>query len=122
MLIGTNNLNDNSDDDIFNGVQLIVNDLKARMPATKIVVQALLPRGATPDNVYRMRVAGVNQLLGTKIADNQRVFYLDVGDVFLQPDGILKIELMPDQLHPSVAGYEAMYKAMKPRIDELLQK
>jgi lysophospholipase L1-like esterase len=120
LLIGTNNLNDNSDDEIFEGVQSIVNDLKARMPSTKIVVLALLPRGATPDNIYRKRVAGVNQLLGTKIADNQRVFYMDIGSVFLHPDGMMKMELMPDQLHPSVAGYDEMYKAMKPQIDQLL--
>lgn len=121
LLIGTNNLNNNSDDEVYEGVHAIVEDLKVRMPKTKIVVMALLPRGATPDNIYRKRVAGVNQLLGTKIADNQRVYYLDAGNAFLEPGGLMKMELMPDQLHPSVKGYEEMYRTMKPHIDRLLE-
>jgi lysophospholipase L1-like esterase len=120
LLIGTNNLNDNSDDEIFDGIKLIVKDLRVRMPGTKVVVLALLPRGAEPDNVYRKRVAGVNELLGHGIADGKDVFYIDVGSVFLEPNGYMKLPLMPDQLHPSNKGYELMYAAMKPEIDRLM--
>jgi lysophospholipase L1-like esterase len=120
LLIGTNNLNDNSDEEIFEGIKLIVKDLRVRMPKTKIVVMALLPRGAMPDNIYRKRVAGVNELLGHGIADAEMVSYLDVGSVFLGPNGVMRMDLMPDQLHPSTAGYVAMYAAMKPEIDRLM--
>jgi lysophospholipase L1-like esterase len=119
LLIGTNNLNDADDQQVFEGVEKVVKELQARLPKTKILVLGLLPRGDKPDHVYRKRVAEVNALLQQKIADNKQVFYGDVGQVFLLPGGMMNVPLMPDYLHPSPAGYDAMFAAMKPTVDHL---
>jgi hypothetical protein len=35
------------------------------------------------------------------LADNKRLFFPDVGPKFLQPDGTIPKDLMPDFLHPN---------------------
>ena len=42
--------------------------------------------------------------------------YLDIGKTFLNPDGTIKLDLMPGLLHPSAAGYEAWASAIEPVI------
>ena len=44
--------------------------------------------------------------------------YLDFGDKFLQPDGTLTKEIMPDFLHPSAKGYQIWADAIQPVIDQ----
>ncbi len=48
---------------------------------------------------------GANERIA-KLADDQHVFYLDIGPKFLDPDGTLSKEIMPDLLHPNAKGYE----------------
>ena len=120
LLIGTNNFADNPDNEIYEGIKHIVTELRTRMPSTKILVLGILPRGAMPDNAFRRRVTGVNSLLARDIADNQHVFFTDIGGAFLEPNGVMKMALMPDQLHPSPLGYTAMFEALKPTVDKLL--
>ena len=54
------------------------------------------------------------------VADGKMVFYLDIGDKFLGPDGTLSKEIMPDLLHLSPAGYEIWAKSTEPKVSELL--
>jgi lysophospholipase L1-like esterase len=42
------------------------------------------------------------------------VTYLDIGKDFLQPDGTLTKDIMPDLLHPSAKGYEIWANAVTP--------
>ena len=44
--------------------------------------------------------------------------YLDIGDKFLQPDGILPKEIMPDLLHPNAKGYEIWANAITPVVEK----
>lgn len=120
VLIGTNNLYSNTDEEIFHGIEAVVKDLRGRLPATKILVLGLLPRGHEPNNPFRSRIAGVNALLANGIANGANVFYLDIEKDMLQSDGVLSAEIMPDALHPSRKGYEVMFKAIKPTVDKLL--
>ena len=62
-------------------------------------------------------VAQVNQIISTYGSD-PRVTYLDIGDKFLQPDGTLTADIMPDFLHPSAKGYEIWADAIQPVIDK----
>ena len=47
--------------------------------------------------------------------------YLDIGDKFLEPDGTLPKEIMPDSLHPNAKGYEIWAEAMQPTLEELMK-
>jgi lysophospholipase L1-like esterase len=60
---------------------------------------------------------GINAIIST-YADDPRVTYMDIGDKFLQPDGTLTPEIMPDFLHPSTKGYVIWADAIQPVIDK----
>ena len=44
--------------------------------------------------------------------------YLDFGDKFLQPDGTLPRDVMPDLLHPNAKGYEIWANAITPVVEK----
>ena len=50
------------------------------------------------------------------------VHYLDIGDKFLEKDGSLSRNIMPDYLHPNQKGYEIETKAILPDIKSLLKE
>jgi lysophospholipase L1-like esterase len=62
----------------------------------------------------------VNAIIA-KLADNQRVFFLDIGPRFLQPDGSISKEIMPDFVHPSSAGHQIWADAITPKLTELMK-
>ena len=42
-----------------------------------------------------------------KLNDGEHVFFLDIGAKFMEPDGSLTREIMPDFLHLSPKGYRS---------------
>ena len=52
----------------------------------------------------RLNNIAINQII-RRYADGDRVHYLEVGDQFLEPDGSISEEIMPDLLHLSGEGY-----------------
>jgi beta-glucosidase len=120
VMIGTNNSNseDNTPGQIVDGVTAIINKLRERLPGTKILLLGIFPRGEN-FNAQRGKVAQVNQVL-QKFDDGKNVFYLDIGYRFLNSDGILSAEIMPDFLHLSKPGYEIWAEAIEPKLTELL--
>ncbi len=120
LMIGTNNSTDpnQSSADIAEGISAIVQELRDRLPATKILLLAIFPRGKT---VTPERVRGSEaSRLASRLADGKWVHYLDIGSSFLEPDGSISAEVMPDFVHLSAKGYVIWAKAMKPKLDELL--
>jgi lysophospholipase L1-like esterase len=53
-------------------------------------------------------------------ADNQTVFWRDLQDTFLENDGTLRKQLMPDTLHPNAEGYQPWAAALEPMLTKLL--
>ena len=56
------------------------------------------------------------------LADGARVRYMDAGAAFLDADGNVRPDLMPDKLHPSAAGYEIWAAALRPVLLDALSK
>jgi lysophospholipase L1-like esterase len=54
-----------------------------------------------------------------RLADGEGVHFLEIGDVFLEPDGSISKEIMPDLLHLSPAGYQRWAEALAPKLKEL---
>ena len=100
VMIGTNNVNTDTPNEIFAGVRGICNTLQAILPETKILLLAIFPRGATADNWRRTSNDTANALIAG-LADGEQIHYLDIGDAFLEPDGTLPESIMPDALHPN---------------------
>ena len=121
LMIGTNNSGSDSAEGIAKGVTVIVETIRAKQPQAKILLLAVFPRGekASP-NPGRDKLKVVNSIIA-KLDDGKNVFFLDIGDKFMQPDGSLTKEIMPDFLHLSPAGYQIWADAIGPKLAELMK-
>ena len=120
VMIGTNNTWRDTAEQIAAGVTAIVDEIKKQLPHTKILLLAIFPRAEKPDSPLRAQIAATNAIL-SKLDDGGRTLaYLDIGDKFLQPDGVLPASIMPDFLHPNEKGYEIWANAMEPKLTALL--
>ena len=117
LMIGTNNLYGNTPEEIADGVQAIVADYQKRCPDAVILLQAIFPREEQPSHPFRAKIKAINQII-SKLGDGKRVIYVDFSEKFLQPDGTLSKEVMPDFLHPSTKGYQIWADAIQPIIDQ----
>jgi lysophospholipase L1-like esterase len=118
LMIGTNNLNSTTNDQIVEGVKAIVTDYEKRCPTAHILLLGIFPRGPMASDPDRIRVNSINEQLSVISTTDKRVTYLDIGPKFLQPDGTLTKEIMPDFLHPSAAGYKIWADAIQPVLDQ----
>ena len=121
VMIGTNNVGADSAEGIAKGVTAIVETVRAKQPQAKILLLAVFPRGekASP-NPGRDKLKQVNAIIA-KLDDGKNVFFLDIGNKFMQPDGSLTKEIMPDFLHLSPAGYQIWADAIGPKLAELMK-
>jgi beta-glucosidase len=106
LLIGTNNAGHRLDtpEEIAVGVLIILKELRARLPNTKIILMAIFPRSRNNQKPMRQRVNSANHLI-KQYADNKHIFWLDINHHFLCSEGILLESVMPDLLHPNATQY-----------------
>ncbi len=116
LMIGTNNLAGNTNEQIAEGVAAIVQDYRTRCPDAVVLLQAIFPRGQKADDPLRARIKAINEIIA-KLHDGKKVIFLDFGEKFLNADGTLSPEIMPDFLHPSAKGYQIWADAIQPVID-----
>jgi beta-glucosidase len=119
IMIGTNNSGRNSPEQIAEGVTAIVRQLQAKTPKTKILLLATFPRGAGPADEKRQVNAKSNAIVA-KLAKDDNVNYLDIGQKFLGDDGSLSREIMPDLLHLSEKGYTIWAESIESILSELM--
>ncbi|MEX2600617.1 MAG: platelet-activating factor acetylhydrolase IB subunit [Balneolaceae bacterium] len=121
VMIGTNNTGHRMDSPplIARGVERIIEELTVRLPESKILLLAIFPRGETPDDPMRVNNNRVNELI-TLLGDEDRVFFRDLNQHFLDEEGNLPESVMPDLLHPNEEGYQIWAEVMEPILDELL--
>ena len=120
LMIGTNNSNreDNTAEEIADGIKAIVGKLRTKLPSTKILVLGIFPRGEQP-NPQRDKNALASRM-AAEVADGSTVHYLDIGPAFLQSDGTISKEIMPDYLHLSPEGYRIWAHAIEDKVAELM--
>ena len=123
LLAGTNNIGRQPGDpstvaEITRGLEAIVGLMRRKAPEATIVVTGILPRN---DNIAVMpTIRAINANLAT-LADGERVRFLDLSDRLADADGRLLPGVMdPDQLHPSVKGYQVWADALKPILRDIL--
>jgi lysophospholipase L1-like esterase len=119
LMIGTNNIGANSPEEIADGVKAITAKLREKLPETKILLLGIFPRDPRPDGYARRAAKAVNEKL-SGLADGKFVRYLDIGDKFLEVDGTISREIMPDYLHLSSKGYRIWAEALEPALWETL--
>jgi beta-glucosidase len=125
VMIGTNNSGKNksgfdsyTDNDILEGVVAIVNQIRTRQPDTKILLLGIFPRSAA-FSAQRGRLLEINQVLA-KLDDGKNIFYQDLGSQYVELDGTISKNIMPDALHPNEKGYVIWANAIEPKLKELL--
>ena len=100
------------------GIKRVLDDLAWKWPDTRIVLMSIFPRGADDSDPLR----GINNEINQQVkalADGKRVHLLDINAKFMDDEGILNKELLPDLLHLSPAAYEIWAEALAPKLREL---
>lgn len=116
LMIGTNNSNgeDNTPEQIADGIAAIVKNLREKLPNTKILLLAIFPRSEN-FSVQRGKLAMINQVIRRQ-ADGKNVIWVDFGHQYLSDDGTMPRSLMPDYLHLSKKGYEIWAEAIEDQL------
>ena len=120
LMIGTNNTGKNSAPEIVEGVKAIVGDFRKRLPQSKILLLGVFPRGEKAENPFRDKIKAINTEIA-KLDNGKEIKYLDIGDKFLDKDGTLPKDIMPDFLHPNAKGYQIWADAMDPTLQAMLK-
>ena len=120
VLIGVNNVPEetNTPRMVLEGVTAVVNKLREKLPDTKVLLLGIFPF-REDFCAQRAKALQVNQALH-KLDDGKDVYFLDIGYLFIQPDGRIAKDIMRDFLHPSAAGYRIWAEAMEPTLARLL--
>jgi lysophospholipase L1-like esterase len=120
LMIGTNNTGQYTGPEIAEGVGAVVMELRRNFPSAKILLLGIFPR-ALPGDPVRDKIAEVNQII-SKLDDKKNVFYMDIGQKFLDDKGVfLPDSFRPDNLHPQAKGYDIWGEAVSARLAELLK-
>ena len=123
LMFGTNNTGHRQDSPATTAAAIARNiaEVQRRLPNTRILLLAVFPRDATPAGAMRQINEKINAILPS-LADNKKVFFLNINQVFLQADGTLPVDIMPDLLHPNEKGYELWANAMRPELERLIKE
>ena len=120
-MIGTNNSATDSAEGISKGITAIVETIRSKQPQAKLLLLAVFPRGEKRSpNPQRDKLKEVNATIA-KLDDGKHIHFLDIGEKFLQPDGSLSKEIMPDFLHLSPAGYQIWADAISEKLAALMK-
>ena len=85
---------------------------------TKVLLLGVFPRGATPADPLRQLNVAINERIA-EIGNSPHVTYLNLDEVFLDDQGNLSKDVMPDLLHLSSKGYALWAEAMESALVEL---
>jgi lysophospholipase L1-like esterase len=99
LMIGTNNLQFNSDKEIIEGLQFLIKAIRTKQPSANILLMGILPRRDMEERIAKLNAA----LSATKF--DSKVQYADAGKLFLNNDKKIDESLFTDGLHPNEQGY-----------------
>jgi lysophospholipase L1-like esterase len=133
LMIGTNNSGQHTGEQIADAVKKIIDLTKTKIPGVKVLLLAIIPRDArrNPDGLITeaaiadaaKRVAAndrANALLA-KLDDGKTVHFLNTNAIFLGRDGRIPWTIMPDQLHPTAAGYQLWAETIQAPLAEMMR-
>jgi len=107
IMIGTNNLHLNTNEEILGGLDQLVEVIKVRQPKAEILLMGILPRRDRENRVAALNL-GIAQLAGEK-----GISFNDIGSIFLGENNKIIDGFFSDGLHPNAKGYQVMGKALQ---------
>lgn len=120
LLIGTNNSNFNTAEEIANGIEAVAREIHKRLPRTHLIILKIYPRDDKPGTPRRQVIGKANELIERRI-HLRNVEVLDINSKLLEPDGTISPKIIPDYLHPNTEGYEIIARAIKPVIAQYIK-
>ena len=124
LMVGTNNVPHETEDQVFDGVKAVVDRVRARLTESKVLLLGVFPRGLDRDPSQATtapdpRVPRLNARLAM-LDDGESTRYLDVGPSLLNDSGQLVQTIQPDFLHLSRKGYQIWADTMEPKLWEMM--
>ncbi len=126
VLAGTNNIGSHPNGDaiatdVTEGLQEIVRTCQAKAPMATVIVTGILPRNDNSQDPL-VAMSAINKVNSNieKLADGNKVRYLNVNDQLANPDGKLHEGMTVDKLHLSAKGCQVWADALRPVLTELL--
>ncbi len=124
VMIGTNNTGHynggEAPEKTAIGILSVVERLLLRYPDTHVVLLAVFPRGATPQDPLRIHNEKINAILAD--CKLPRTQYLNINKSFLDNKGAFLPGVTNDNLHPTEKGYQIWTKALMPTVKSILKK
>lgn len=122
VMIGTNNSNgvENTAEEIAQGIVAIVDRIHQALPRAHVLLLSIFPRGEKP-GPQREKCSLASVRAQELLAGREHVSHLDIGGRFLDRDGTITKEVMPDALHLSPAAYRTWADAILPHVQKILQ-
>jgi lysophospholipase L1-like esterase len=118
LLIGTNNVGGDSTRDIVEGLKNLVKVIREKAPDSKLLLLGIFPC-QQKRNKWRRQIEDINAQIA-KLDDGKMVRFLDLSAKFVEPDGSISKEIMPDHMHPGLKGYRLWAEGMEPLLAEML--
>jgi hypothetical protein len=113
LMIGTNNLQLNTNDEIVTGLQFLIQAIRAKQPNARILFIGILPRRNMEE-----RIVQLNKMLAN-VAEQSKDTYADAGSLFIKKDGKIDESLFADGLHPNAVGYEKLGAFIVTHLDRM---
>jgi cephalosporin-C deacetylase-like acetyl esterase/lysophospholipase L1-like esterase len=122
LLAGTNNVGGPTQDEakvdeVVASIKAILATCQEKAPNAKIILTAIFPRN---DNMATIpTINSINAQL-EKLADGDKIRFLNVNGKLADPDGNLFDGMAHDKLHLNVQGYQVWADGLKPMLTEIL--
>jgi lysophospholipase L1-like esterase len=115
LMIGTNNTGGATGPEIAEGIGADILELRKDFPDAKILLLAIFPRGAGPNDANRRKVEEANRIIA-KLDDQKHVFFMNINSKLQDDKGALIGFRPTDNLHPVEEGYEIWASAVAPTL------
>lgn len=113
LLLGTNNIGINTDEQITEGMMMLIQAVRQHQPSAKIYQVGIMPRRNNVDRVQHINALVQEKLRGTDVT------YVDMSTGFLDADGnLIESLFVGDGLHPNEQGYTIEAKNLEPYVRE----
>jgi lysophospholipase L1-like esterase len=122
VMIGTNNSNGDeaTAEQIGDGIVAVVERLRRGLPKAKVLLLSIFPRGELP-GPQREKNNAASARAQAAFANDAFVVCRDIGGVFLDAEGRITKDVMPDRLHLSKQAYRRWAEAIVADVDAMLR-
>jgi len=105
--------------DVAAGMKAIAGAIHQKLPDTKVLLIGAFPKGPTPADPLRVKIASYNDAL-SKLADNQTTFYLDASQGLLDSNGAPTSLPIPGPQPYNPASFQLWADNQRAKIAELM--